>query len=400
MARSHPSLFALADAGEPYRLLFPLGLALGLAGVLVWPLAAAGWLFSYPSVPHARIMVQGFLTAFVMGFLGTALPRLLEVPKIRLRLSLPLAAGLAGATLLHLLSLHPAGDSLYLLTLGSFVTALLLRAPQRRDTPPPGFVLVALGLLSALAGTALILLHEAIPGGSFPPPWLYRAGRLLAWQGFLLLPIMGIGAFFLPRFFGLPNRQEFPESLSLPPGWLPRAAFAAACGAAVLAGFFLEAVGALQAGCILRAAAVLVYFWREVPVHQAGFAGGSLARSLRLALAALPLGYLAIGLLPAASLTLLHIVFIGGFGLITLTVATRVILGHSGQTSLFRAPLPAVDALLGLTLAALLLRLAPGWFPSRLLEFLAAAAFLWAAGALLWARGLFPGLRLPGDDPH
>lgn len=35
-------------------------------------------------------------------------------------------------------------------------------------------------------------------------------------------------------------------------------------------------------------------------------------------------------LLPARHVTLIHIVFIGSFTLLTFTVATRLILGHSG----------------------------------------------------------------------
>jgi len=36
--------------------------------------------------------------------------------------------------------------------------------------------------------------------------------RRLAYQGFVLLPIPGIGPFILPRFFGLPSPHDFPEA--------------------------------------------------------------------------------------------------------------------------------------------------------------------------------------------
>src|SRR5690606_29225540 len=44
--------------------------------------------------------------------------------------------------------------------------------------------------------------------------------------------------------------------------------------------------------------------------------------------------------LPAYRVAGLHLVFIGGFMLVTLTVATRVILAHSGQAERLRKPLP------------------------------------------------------------
>lgn len=74
----------------------------------------------------------------------------------------------------------------------------------------------------------------------------------------LVFPIMGIGAFLLPRFFGLPNRQDFPESLALPPGWLSSAAFALLCAALVMAGFILESLPDLRMGHHAHAAVAWV----------------------------------------------------------------------------------------------------------------------------------------------
>jgi len=49
--------------------------------VLLWPLYVWHITAVYPGLAHSRIMVEGFLTCFVVGFLGTALPRLLDVPR-------------------------------------------------------------------------------------------------------------------------------------------------------------------------------------------------------------------------------------------------------------------------------------------------------------------------------
>src|SRR5512137_1146676 len=61
---------------EPYRLFFPLGAVAGIWGVMMWPALYAGMLRFYPGEAHTRIMVEGFIGAFVAGFLGTAFPRL------------------------------------------------------------------------------------------------------------------------------------------------------------------------------------------------------------------------------------------------------------------------------------------------------------------------------------
>jgi len=373
----------LVAAGEPFRLLFPLGTLIGVVGVMMWPLYLWGGAGMYPGQAHARIMIEGFLACFVVGFLGTALPRLLDVPRLRLWETLALALALVVVVVWHYAGWVVMGDVMFMVTLVGLGIVLGRRWRFRKDTPPPGFVLVVLGLLSGLFGAATqVALHvspELMPG------WLMWAGRLLLYQGFLLLPIMGVGAFLLPRFFDLPNRQSFPSSLALPPGWLWRAFFALVCGLAVIVSFGLEARGHLALGRGMRAAVVLLYFVREVPVHRAGFGGGSLAMGLRIALISIPLGYASMAIWPDQMYTLLHIVLISGFSLLTFIVASRVILGHSGQADRFRARIWPVVVLISLIVLAMLTRVAADWMPAVTLTHYGYAALSWVAGVLVWA---------------
>ncbi|MEX2381113.1 MAG: NnrS family protein [Opitutales bacterium] len=386
----------LLAAGEPFRLLFPLGVLFGLIGVSLWPAFAWNLFSPYPALIHARLLIECFMGAFVIGFLGTALPRLLDVPRVRGWEASAYAAGLTVVSLLHVAELHLAGDIVFLFTFGGFVTGLIFRARFRKDIPPPGFVLVILGMISALFGVACLILSETgYIGGD---PYLYHSGRLLLYQGFLLFPTMGVGAFLLPRFFQLPSRQSFPESLSPPPGWWPRAAFAFGCGLLVLFSFALEVSGYSAVGNALRAVAVLLYFWREVPAHKANFNIGSLAMALRIALFAIPLGYLAVALFPNRPVTFLHIVFITGFGLLTLTVASRVIFGHGGQPHRFKAMLPSIVALTALVSLALAARIAADFFPTYIFVLYGLSGLLWVAGVAGWCASILPGIRRPGDE--
>ena len=61
---------------EPFRVFFPAGLAIGMVGVSLWPAYYACLLSFYPGVAHARLMIQGFMASFIVGFLGTAGPRI------------------------------------------------------------------------------------------------------------------------------------------------------------------------------------------------------------------------------------------------------------------------------------------------------------------------------------
>jgi len=394
-ARGAGGYLRLVAAGEPYRLLFPLGAAIGIAGVMMWPLYVWKVISFYPGIPHARVMIEGFLGCFVAGFLGTVLPRLLGAPKVTVYEALGLAAAWGWTAWLQWSGQTLWGDLAFFATMGIFVLLLGVRVILRRDTPPPAFVLVAMGMLCALAGSFGLAAAQVAPG--LVAAWVLPFSKLLLYQGFVLLPAMGVGAFLLPRFFGLPNRQSFPESLALPAGWISRSVFAAACGLLVIAGFVVEAAGFARWGFALRAAVMFVFFFLEVPFHRAGFGGGSLAFGLRIALVSLPAGFLLLAVLPERTPTFLHVVFITGFSLLALIVASRVILGHSGQSGKFSAPIWPVRILCALLVLAMLTRVTADWMPGVQWSHYAYAAIAWTAGVLVWAVCILPGIG-KGDE--
>ena len=68
----------MALHGKPidaYRLFFPLGIVLGTFGVAIWPLYNYGVLAGFSGRAHAFVQTNGFLYAFILGFLLTAIPR-------------------------------------------------------------------------------------------------------------------------------------------------------------------------------------------------------------------------------------------------------------------------------------------------------------------------------------
>src|SRR5215468_9465542 len=60
---------------DPYRIFFPVGIFLGVMGVSIWPLYYFGIIDSYSGRAHAFVQTDGFLYAFIAGFLLTAIPR-------------------------------------------------------------------------------------------------------------------------------------------------------------------------------------------------------------------------------------------------------------------------------------------------------------------------------------
>jgi len=393
---SRPSYFALINDGEPFRLLFPIGFLFGITGTLLWPAYAWNLLDAYPGIMHSRIMIEGFMTAFIFGFLGTALPRLIEVRRFSILFSFFLSAGLIMVVLLHGSQQHLAGDICYLVTLTTFVGNFLLRFGERKDTPPPAFILVAAGLLCGISGAALQVLIQTYP--EILPAIAFPLTRLLLNQGFLILPIMGVGAFLLPRFFGLASRQNFPESRPAPPGWYGEAGFASLCGLLVLGSFLLEASGFYRPGIALRMGGIVLFLIRELPFLKSGNKGGSIAMALQLALLAIPSGYLLMMIWPPFQASLQHVVFITGFSLLVLTAATRVILGHGGQSRLFHASMKSIRFMVILVVLAMLGRVSADWLPEIRFSHYGYASIFWVVGAIIWGVAILPSVRLPGDE--
>src|ERR1043166_4879273 len=378
---------SFAELGrEPFRIFFPEGVLAGLIGVSLWPLHFSGALELYPGQNHARIMVYGLFGAFILGFLGTAMPRMLSAPALRswqaivfLILHFAMVLSLAAGKLLW-------GDTLFLALLISFVLCMAARARHRQDTPPPGFVLVGLAFLCVSAGTLLALLQNFRELDVF---WI-TLQHLLSYQGFVLLPILGIGPFILPRFFGMQSTHDFPEALAPSANWKRKAVFALAAGFLIVASFIFEAKGWFRAAPAIRFIVTLIYLLAEMPFHRAPKAGSALGASIRIAFIVLLAGFLFVALFPQYRVSLLHLTLIGGFAVITFVVATRVVFGHSGNLEKLKGRNRWLLVAVGLMLFGMATRISGDFWPKILASHYMYGAIAWGAGVLLWSCFVLP----------
>ena len=380
---------ARAWSKEPFRVFFHQAIVAGVLGVALWPLHFWGAMEFYPGIPHVRVMVFGFFGGFIFGFLGTALPRMLSAEPLRAWQVMTLLVVHGAMVIAYAINRIFLGDVLLTLLLLTFVGCVSLRARSRKDLPPPGFVLVALAFLALFAGTLLSLLQHVF---ELPLFWVYFQ-RLLSSQGFLLLPILGIGPFILPRFFGLPSSHNFPESLKAPPGWTGKALVALATGLLVLGSLAIEAAGWFRLGHALRFFAVLGYWAIEMPFRAAPVFKTVFGASLRIAFLMLLAGFLAVVFFPAYRVSLLHLTLIGGFAIITFIVGTRVVFGHSGNIEMLRAPNRWLLLPIGLMLFGMATRISGDIWPRVLVSHYSYGAVLWVLGTLLWAIKVLPKTR-------
>lgn len=364
-------------AEEPFRVFFFSGALWSAAGVLLWPLFQAGGLGFYPSLAHARLMIEAFGGAFVAGFLATAGPRMASAPKLtRAELVWLFSLHQAGA-FCHLRLHHAWGDGLFALLLASLLLALAARVVRfRREPPPPQLLLALLGLLCGIAGAAMLAL-PAMAGS----PEAQRLASLLLYQGLLLPPTLGIGSFIFPRMLG----GGFGEPRTPAEARTKRRRVAAAAGL-LLASFFIEAWGHPLPGCLLRAAVAAGYLllevrWRKQPGDPER---GTLAAGMRWALGSGLAGLLLAAFFPAQRVSVEHLLYAGGFGLLMLMVGSRVLFGHSGELAAFAQRSKWARFLIFLGLLAAATRAVTGFLPQLTASHHFYAALTWALLALLW----------------
>ncbi|HET6408039.1 MAG TPA: NnrS family protein, partial [Chthoniobacteraceae bacterium] len=292
-----------------------------------------------------------------------------------------------GGTGAHLGGHLSIGDALFAAAISLLVFFLGRRFAARDELPPPAFVLVGFGLLNGVAGAATLAWVSHFPSW----PWLYAVGSLMLYQGFVTLPILGVGTFLFPRFIGVPGPSVEASR------WKFKASIAALTAVLIIGSFFAEALGHLRAAGAIRFSVAFLYAVTQMPVVLKLGRAPLIGQCIRVAVWTLLLGLLWPVFLPGYRVTGLHVVFIGGFMLIVFAVATRVILSHSGQVHLSRRPLSYLIIASILLLLGMLTRVGADFMPlaeGRNVHLIYAAILCIGAG-LAWGVRVMPRVLVP-----
>ena len=370
---------------EPYRVLFPIGALFAIAGGAPWIAAAVspGW----PAMLHAGLMVQGFELCFITGFLLTAMPAFTHGEKCRPWELATAVSGVAAFGALHALGLSAAAGAAFALTLLFTVASLGRRVRPGAAAPPEEFLLVALGMLLGIAGGTLQSLSAA---GVLEEPAPRFAVRLVA-RGMMPALVLGLGGLLVPTFAMMKDPLTI-VGVARAGQRAPRRAFVLTIGALLVAALAFEATGRPAVGAWVRAAAGLAStmlawkLWRPP------------GRNVRLSWAlwasgwCVVLGLVGAAALPAHEVTAWHVVFVGGYGLLTLAIATRVVVSHGGHEMHEENRVLGAGVLAAVGLALILRLAATGATPNDLRRD-ALAAFVWAIGWALWLAAAWPRLR-------
>lgn len=308
---------------EPYRLFFPLGWLMGIAGVSYWILVATGLVPGYLPLYHGLIQIELFAGAFAIGFLLTAAPKFLgaaSANRAEIVGFLFLYFGLSGTLLLNAVT---AAQWWFIALLVFLIRFAGVRVFARKSAPPYSFLLVAFGILEGFLG-ALLIIYPIKP---FP-----LLGQKFIEQGMLLSMSLGIGSFLGPRLMGVVDTSN--AVLSLPgraknglPWYNSPAAVVFLIGLSIMASFFIETGLDRGAGLYLRAltGAYCLYRFNVLKVPRSESIVGPLAA---LSLWAMVSGVLAAALVPQHEVAMMHITYIAGFASLILTIGAQVISSH------------------------------------------------------------------------
>ena len=387
---------------DPYRLLFPLGILFAVVGAVLWPLHAAH-LILYPVPLHPRLMIQGFEHCFILGFLLTAMPSFLHAKHAtRAELGIALAA-MAGFLVCALAGVWVVAEALYLVTL-LLILVMAARRFRRDAAPPEEFLFVGVGLVLGLIGGTLELLTEA---GALTEP-APRFGLHVIAFGMVLSIVLGVGGLLVPTFTSMREPLVIPL-LARPHQRLPRRVLYVALLAMLVGALALEAFAHPTAAVRVRAAAGTVMLLGVWKLWRMPGARDRLSYALWTAGWMLLAGLWTTALMPSRPLPGFHVLFIGGLGLLTMGIATRVTVRHGNhpivvEQRVLRILVPAF------LLLALTARLAAEITPARSFLYYSVSAALWILGWLLWATGAFgylrrvrvasTGARVPLSHPH
>ena len=386
---------------EPYRIFFPLGVIFGMAGVGHWLFYSFGWLKSYSGFYHSSVQMLVYMSSFVAGFLLTAMPRFAALPHATVGELLTFLILIVGIFVFLTLGHFIAGEIcfiIWLLMLGRFGISRITKKREATANPPVEMIWIPIAILHGVTGTLLLILGQL----KLVAPWLIVVGKPMMEQGFLLSIVLGVGGFLIPRLMG-----TYKVSTSAEPCLMDETSrlkrrnipFHLTMGALLFLSFWLEGLGKEVFGYGLRALVVTSECVKNGLLPRPPRVSDLFVRLIWFSVWMINVGFWAVAFLPSYRVAMLHLVFIGGFSLLTFVIATMVVISHAGEGERLHRPLWIFGVIAVGLMLTLSKRLAVVFFPDFYFNFLGISAALWIAVGVSWLCFVAPRIvKIPEAD--
>ncbi len=365
---------------QPYRPLFCVGVVLAWVGVFHWLSFAMGWSLAYRREFHVLVQIQGVITSFAVGFLFTMIPRRTHTaPPSSWQIALAITApiGVALAAWLDNIALVEMFWIALVLTLIVFALRRF-KSPDAGRRPPNAFVWIPLSFLAGLIGACLI---AAFHLGWYESTAIYRFGWLAVTQVMFLGLILGVGTMLLPLITRGQSSVDatgtsadrFERGMHLI-GWL-----------VLMSSCHVEVMWSPPMAAALRALVSLTGLVLVIRLYRPPTVPGLHRKLVWVAGWMIPIGYLVATLVPQQPQVGLHMVFIGGFALMTFAVGLHVTLAHGGAEELVHHTAPPVPVFGLMFILAVAFRALVNLDHAHSQVWLGLAAACFLLGTLAWA---------------
>lgn len=363
---------------RPYRLFFPIGFFFSFWGAAVWLPFSTHHSSEFPSSLHALLMMAGFILSFANGFLMTAVPKFTQTREANYKEMIYAALPLLFVPISFFWTSIWGLYFLFILNLFVLSIFVFRRFYSTEGFPPESFLFIRFALLSGFLGLTFLFLSNL----TFLPPTLYIFGKILFYQGFPSILILGIGGRLIPGILGMEMNIPFFKNRN----WRREKIlhFYTSIGIAFLLSIAIEAFIHFETGRLLRALLItwmVFIFWK---IHTPPIIRSKLTWSLWISAWTFLLGSWG-SLWTEYYVHFAHLFYIGGVGLMTLMISTRVTLAHGGYNNIeIEKKSHLYWWIVGMALLAALTRVTAGLIPVIYYSHLLYASITWILSILLW----------------
>jgi uncharacterized protein involved in response to NO len=353
---------------EPYRILFPLGITSMLIGLLLWVLFQHRGISFYPRQAHANILFFAGFWSFVTGFMMTAIPKMTNTHQMEAKelfATVILIFMQISFSIRNQIHLAVAVFALQMLVLLIFLAKRFL---VHKKIPFEGFYFLPFAFLQAILGVVLFY-----SGSTYD----YSVLSALAGEAFLLNLIIGLGSRLIPVISRSPNalmphETEFTDTQLL--------TFVIALILNI--GFILDVIFKNPLGLILKFIILFIVSFSYFKLHKKPITFSIVAYGLKAGIIMLILSSL-LAVVDGPSVTTSHLLYIGVFLLITLMIATRVMLAHGGQDINYEAKSRRLLLVFNLLVLSSIARYVAdvninGWYMKIAIYFCISALLIWS----------------------
>lgn len=373
---------------DPYRLFFPLGAMSLLYGLILWMLYGLFEFGDFPYEKHIMLFLGGYLSFSVIGFLLTAIPRFTSTDFLTKNELFLFALAILFSIVTFLIDkIGFFWGTIHILFFLLIVFAAK-RFSERKNNPPYTFIFVGLGVILGALGSLIMSLSYISPAEFHS---LEKFGTIIFYDYTVFSLILGVGGRLIPGILGFSevvNRQRNIYEKNAPffkmiPTRIWLSLFF------LITAIILELKGFERYSWSIKAFLVTFFSIKYWQLYKKPKLLKWHRQILRLSCFFLVLGSWVLCFSNQYTTHLKHMIYIGCYSLLTLMVASRVIIAHSNESLDYeyrKYPYLFVGALIAI---ASFTRILAPFIEDSYLPHLGYSALLFGAAVIIWILSFF-----------